>query len=384
MRAGGGGCAGSEAEAFGDEVEALGDTERDRSRTQQAGVSERRERDPLPAGRDALLDERLAGPLHQAPVRHAGRDTPARIPGTARTSRTRDDLGGERRVVAAAPRASARCGRAATWSRRRSPGTSGTPTDTARTARTCSVRRVDPEIHQSIHQRRSPGSRPGLRRPVGSKFAFIRSWISRTGGRQLAGGLRSFAEREARRRSTRDERPRCRGRRSVSQARPGDSDQRCAGNGGGPSTSSNVGRSREHASVRRRCRRRALRAGPMSSSPSHSTALGRSSASRTANGSASSDRSHDAGGGIGLVRRITSASRPERAERADHQPGQVEAGDVLDRRAAAVDDAALGRHVADLQERRAQRARGRARRCRSRRRRAHRRPCRRARRSAVR
>ena len=230
----------------------------------------------------------------------------------------------------------------------------------------------------AIHQ--TPGSRPGLRRPVGSKFAFIRRWISahRSGEstRRLAAARRTRGRPRSPRRTTR-----CRARRRCA-ARPATATTAAAGSGGGPLTSSNVAEPTPASTARRRCRRRALRDAPTS----WCRPTGRHSAAAARRGRRTDRRRSTASHTLGRRDRVGPqdhlGEQAQRAERTDHQPGQVEAGDVLHRRAAAVDDPSLGRHVPDLQHATTGASRGRARRCRSRRRRARRRRCRRARRAA--
>jgi len=90
---------GGEAEAIRDDVEALRHTERHRAGAQQPRMPERAQRQPLPAGGDALLDQGLPGALHQPPVRDVGR-TRRLAPAALHAGLERvDHLVGERRVV---------------------------------------------------------------------------------------------------------------------------------------------------------------------------------------------------------------------------------------------------------------------------------------------
>ena len=93
------GNGGGQAEALGDDVEALRDAEGDGSGAQEARMIERRQRESLPTGGHALVDERLAGALHQPPVRHTGRA--GRFTTTTLDARLerRDHLRREGRVV---------------------------------------------------------------------------------------------------------------------------------------------------------------------------------------------------------------------------------------------------------------------------------------------
>ena len=311
-----------------------------RARPQQAGVRQgARRRAAATDGVSSGVSPAFAGPLHQLPERHAARAGRLTAPALHARLEARTHL--PRRagaVVVCTCRISAI----------RPRGERPRPRDPERRA----VRQAQPALHAhvqlvgvdpEVHVIASPGRDRGSAgrsdrtrasrvrrqcRTVGSSRA-RRGAAKRTpsrlrstprtgrGGRRQAAGSSGW-QRPAVRRARRA------GRRLLEPCDPRE-----------PSTSA-------------RRRARGPRAGPTWCAVPEDGG-DRSTTPRTANGSASGRCSHSRTGGQGLGAKHHLASRPERPERAHQQPREVEAGDVLDRRATPRDDPPVGRHVADLQ-----------------------------------
>ena len=249
--------------------------------------------------------------------------------------RTNDVVGGRARPTA--PGAWPPPGRGATAPPRRSPGRSGSAAGTARTTRRWPARRRS--MPRSISRLRrhgvASGSRPGARRPVGSNRRLIRRCSVATSGvdRAASAAARRRGRRPTPTSATNRSGPAVgrRARGSVPRAqRPAVRRQARAGRRRRPgrsraawaSTSSGWPSSRTHVVV-----------------PSHRTDAGRCSA-------------RDQGERVGVARQPPLGRRqrpgaqhhlgdqPERAERADEQPAQVEARHVLHRRPAGLHDRA--------------------------------------------
>ena len=339
-----------EAEALRDEVEALRDAERDRARPQQTRMIERGEREPLPARRSRPASTSASRVrFHQPAERHARRARRLAAPAlharvervdelvvsgasSSWTSRiSRDPTARRQRLVARHPER--RAGRQAQPALHAGGEFVG----------------VDPEIHQ----------RPSARRAVATGVeAAGRVEVGLHPPMQIATHRASTAARRLRvaRRSTSPTPTSATnapiGRSpSVRAGRPAAATTGAAAAAAVRRTSSNRAGGRA-SPARRRRRRRGPRAAPRWwCRPTARRSVG-SSASRS--GERIGVRRQPAArrrAGPG-VRSDDLAEQAERAERADQQPAQVEAGHVLDRGPAAVDDAAVGGHVADLEQRR--------------------------------
>ena len=122
----------------------------------------------------------------------------------------------------------------------------------------------------------------------------------------------------------------------------------------GPRRAARVRRRASAPSTRRRARRRRRPGSPRAGRGCgrRPTAMARrpvQRASHARTGRRSVDEPLGRSPGSGWHRRVTCTSTPMRAERADQQPGQVEAADVLDRRSPALHQPSVGGDEAHLQ-----------------------------------
>ncbi len=273
---------------------------------QQPGMIERRQRHALPTRRHALLDERLAGSLHQPAVGHAGRArrlTPAAL--HARLER-RDDLGRERRIVELHLAHRARCGRAATCVS--SPVTRNVGQADRHRPHCTHVFSSSWSMPRSI----SDPSRVAAARARGSAVRSGRSWPS-SGGGSRPPARRVDAPAGAAHRTP--GRPRSPPRTTRCRACPPSAGRRAttttaAQGAAAPRPPRRRSPAGPASTARRRCRRHDPRDAPTSwcrPTGPHSAAAGRR-VRRT--GRAAFEASQSPAGGTGLVRRITSASSP--------------------------------------------------------------------------